>query len=60
MMFVPADTLDVVPGVCLVTEVALLNPCAHLAGDRLRDHFEVPHIVARRRLVTLRAILGAR
>ena len=59
-MFVPAGSLDVVPGVGLVAEMALLHARGHLTGDGFRDHFEVPHIVAWRRLMTLRAILGAR
>ena len=52
--------LDIIPGIGLLTKVALLNARVHLAGDRLRHHLEMPHIVARRRLVTLRAFLGAR
>ena len=59
MVLVPADPLDVVPGIGLMTKVALLHPRVLLTGDRHRDHLEMSHIVARRRLMALRAILRA-
>ena len=64
MMLVPADTFDVVPGRCLMTAITLVDLSraaafrhlrVFLFGDLLRDHFEVHHVVARRRLMALRA-----
>ena len=56
-MFVKADTPDVVPRGRLMAEKALADLCVRLARDAHRNHFEVHHVMARRRLVTLGARL---
>ena len=60
MMLIPSDALDIVPAVGLVAEKALLNPSMLLARRPLGHHFEMHHIVAWWRLMTLRAILRSR
>ena len=69
MVLVPANALDVIPRVGLMTAVALidLHICTawiarsiRFAGNRLINHFEMLHVVARRRLMTLRAVCRAR
>jgi hypothetical protein len=57
MMLIPTDALDIVPAIRLVTQEALLNFCMRLSRHHLGHHFEMHHIVAGRRLMTLRAIL---
>ena len=68
MVLVPADALDVIPRIGLMTAIALvdLNVSAtwvawaiRFASNRLVNHFKVHHVVARRRLVALRAIRRA-
>ncbi len=63
-MFVPTDVFDVVPGRGLMAAITLihLNGAAasghlriFLSGDLFRNHFKVHHVMARRRLMTLRA-----
>ena len=60
MMFVKADSLDVVPRGRLMTEETLAYLCVWLARDAHRNHFEVHHVVARRGLMALRARLRDR
>ena len=55
MMFVKADTSKIVPGGSLMAEEALVDFGVRLAANRLVDHFEVHHIVARWGLVALGA-----
>lgn len=59
MVFVPADAANVVPGVGLVAEVALLDSRVMLPSHHHGKHVEVVHIVAGRRLVALRTFDGA-
>ena len=56
MVFDPPDALDVIPGCRLVTKKALIHVGVRLARDRGRHHRKVHHVVARRRLMTLRAL----
>ena len=58
-MLVPADPADIVPGVGLVAEVTLLNAGVFLARYHHRDHVEVVHVMAGRRLMALRAFSRA-
>src|SRR5260370_33773987 len=60
MVLVKAHALDVVPRRRLVTQVALVDLGTRLARHLHRDHVEVPHVVAGRRLVTLGAVRRAR
>lgn len=53
----PSDALDVVEGVRLMAKEALFDAGVFLPGDALVHHFEVHHVVARRGLVTLVALL---
>ena len=55
MHFDHADTLDVVERVGLVATEALIDPRLLFTADHLVHHFEVHHVMARRRLVALRA-----
>jgi len=64
MMFVKANAFDVVPACRLVAAITLihLNGAAalryigvFLVGDLFRYHIKVLHVMARRRLMTLRA-----
>ena len=57
MMLIPANTLDVVPTVGLVTHKALLDFGMHLSRHRLGHHFEMHHVMTGRRLMTLRALV---
>ena len=52
----PTESLDVIEGICLVTQVALLDRGLMLAGHTLVHHGEMHHEVAGRRLVTLVAV----
>ena len=65
VMLVPAHALDIVPRSSLMAALTLAhfnrpttpgNPRILLAGNPLRNHVEVHHVVAGRCLVTLRAI----
>ncbi len=58
MHFDHADTLDIVERVGLVATEALINPRPFFTADHLVHHFEVHHVMARRRLVALRAFGG--
>ena len=61
MGFIPTYSFDVVPGIGLMAQIALLDLGVRLAGDRLHYHFEMSHIImAWRRLMAFRAVLGAR
>ena len=60
MHFVKTDAFDVVPRGRLVAEVALPNLRVFLPCNALVNHFKVHHIMARRCLMTLGAILRAR
>lgn len=60
MMFVKTRAFDVVPRSRLVADVALIDLRVWLIGDSLRNHRKMLHIMARRGLVTLGAILRAR
>ena len=60
VVFIPAYPFDVVPGIGLMAQIALLDPGVRLAGDRLRYHFEMSHMMARWRLMAFRTVLGAR
>ena len=55
VVLVPSHAADIVPRIGLMAEVALLDPGVLLVRDHHRDHVEVAHVVARRRLVALRA-----
>ena len=66
VMLVIPDAFDVVPGRGLMAAITLihLNGAAasgylriFLSGDLFRNHFKVHHVMARRRLMTLRARL---
>ncbi len=57
VMFVPADAFDVVPTGCLMAEETLVHLCVRLVANLLIDHLEVHHVMAWRRLMTLRARL---
>ena len=59
-MLVKTRALDVVPRSRLVTDVTLTDLRVWLIGDSLRDHRKMLHIVARRCLMALGAILRAR
>ena len=56
-MFVKADALDVVPRSRLMAQETLVHLRVGLTGDRHRNHFEVHHVMAGRRLMALRARL---
>lgn len=58
VMVIEADALDIIPGSGLMTQVALAHVGVLPASDLHRDHAEMPHEVARRRLVALRAVPG--
>ena len=69
MVLVVADALNVIPRIGLMTAIALvdLNVSAtrvawaiRFAGNCLVNHFKVHHVVARRRLMALRAIRRTR
>lgn len=60
MVLIPADTFDVVPRVGLMAHVTLIHLRVRLFRNLLRNHLEVFHVMARRRLVTLSAIGRAR
>ena len=57
MHVAPADAADVVPGVGLMAQEALLDPCVSLPCDGAIHHLEMHHVMAGRRLVALHAIL---
>ena len=57
--FEKADVDDVVPPGCVAALEALVYTCMLLAGELLRDHREVPHEMAGRRLVALHAVFRA-
>ena len=59
MVFIPADTLDVIKGIGAVAEEALVHGGMLLTGDH-SVHHEVHHVVTWRCLVTLCAFLGRR
>ena len=60
MMFVPAHALDVVERVRSMAQEALVNLRVFLSGDALVHHLEMHHVVARWRLMALRAVFGNR
>ena len=60
MMLVPSHPLDVVPRSRLMAQVTLIDLGVRLTGDLGRDHLEMHHVVARRGLVALGAVLGGR
>ncbi len=60
VVFVPADPFKIVPAGCLMAEETLVHLCVRLVANLLIDHLEVHHVVARRRLMTLRAGLRGR
>ena len=55
MMFVPTNAFDVVPRGGLMAEETLVNLCIRLSADLLIDHSKMFHVMARRRLMALRA-----
>jgi hypothetical protein len=58
VVFVKADAFDVVPRGCLMAEEALIHlGLLHASGGH-GNHFEVHHVMARRGLVALGAVLG--
>ena len=68
MVLIPPDAFDVIPRVGLMTAIALVDLnvsttrvawTIRFTGNRLVNHFKVHHVVARRRLVALRAIRRA-
>ncbi len=60
MVLVPANTLYVIPGIRAMTEKTLGYSGMFNASHLLGYHFEMPHVVARWRLMTLRALRGCR
>lgn len=54
----PSDAFDVVEGVGLMAKEALFDAGIFLPGDALVHHFEAHHVMARRGLVILVALLG--
>ena len=56
VVFVEADTFDVVPRRCQMAEEALIHLGLFYASGRHRNHFEVHHVMTRRSLVTLGAV----
>lgn len=58
VVLVVADVRDVVPTGRVVALETLFHARVLLAGNLLRDHREVLHEMARRRLVALHAHLG--
>ena len=56
MVLDPPHPFDVIPRGRLVTKKALIHFGVRLPRDRDRHHREVHHVVARRRLMTLRAL----
>ena len=60
MVLVPTNSLDVVPRGRLVAQVALVDFGVRLTGDLGRDHLKMHHVMARRRLMALSAVLGGR
>jgi hypothetical protein len=56
MVLICSNTLYVDPGSRLMALVALVYPRIATVGHALRDHPKVTHVVARWRLVTLRAV----
>ena len=55
VVFVPSDSFDVVPTGCLMAEETLVDLCVRLSANLLIDHLEMHHVMARRRLMALRA-----
>jgi hypothetical protein len=55
VVFVEADSFNVIPGGCLMAEETLIDLGLFHASDAHRDHFEVHHIVTGRGLVALGA-----
>ena len=53
MVLVPAGSKDVVPRRGLVALKALVDARVRLPGNAGRNHFEVPHVMAGRRLMAL-------
>src|SRR6516162_5670054 len=53
VVLVPAHALDVVPSGRLVAQITLIDSGVVLPGYLHRHHLEMPHVVARRRLVAL-------
>src|SRR6266545_1313326 len=53
MVLVPADAANIVPGIGLMAQVALLDPRMFLSRHYHGNHVEVVHVVAGRRLVAL-------
>lgn len=60
MMFEPADALDVVPRIRPMALEALVNLCMFLTGNGFVHHLKMHHVVTRRRLMALCAVLGGR
>ena len=60
MVFDHTHSLDVIPRGRLMTKKALIHFGVRLSRDRRRHHRKVHHVVARRRLMTLRALGRAR
>ena len=60
VMLEPANALDVIPRIRSMAQKALVDLCVVLAGDSFVHHLEVHHVVAWRRLMALRAVLGSR
>ena len=60
MVLVIAHALDVVPRSRLVALVTLVDFGARLTSHLGRNHLKVHHVMARRRLMALRAVLGGR
>ncbi len=58
MMFVVADSSDVVPDGGLMAQVALLHIRVFHACDLFRNHVKVLHIMTGRSLMALRTVEG--
>jgi len=56
MVFVPAGALDIVPGRRLMALKTLVDARVRSAGDFLRNHIEVLHVMTRRCLMALRTV----
>ena len=60
MVLVIANAFDVVPGGRLVAQITLVDFGVRLTSDLGRDHLKMHHVMARRRLMALSAVLGCR
>ena len=57
MMFEPTNAFDIVPRIRSMALEALVNRCMFLTGNGFVHHLKMHHVVTRRRLMTLCAVL---